>query len=133
MSNTNSPLQSGNSIRPGLSPRKNVAQNKCDSTPLFAEIAAQTIASSIKEVADSQHLSESSVVKICISRAKRDQLNLMQLIPQARFKLLQEFIFEMHTTSVKKLVMAAQGQFTEGEIRLVRYLIQQQDTTSWDF
>ena len=126
-------LQSGKSIHTGTSPKELLDQRKKQQKEQISAIIGDAFENSIAHAAHLFSLSETAVVKLCISRAKRDELNLSLLMNPEKQERIKEFILESHTSSIKKLLHLAQGTFSEGEIRLVRYLLQQQDTPSWDF
>ena len=126
-------LQSGAAISTGVSPQSLVRQRKSATQSQASDIAKATIESSIKQSMETFHISETSVVKLCISRAKRDNLDLSQLIDSEMFNAVESFITEAHTTSIKKLLQHNENHFTEGQIRLTRYLLQQQESDTWDY
>lgn len=125
-------LVSGDAVRGGESPRARLQQRKLQEKILAKEVAACAVEEGLVSTQEKYALSETAVAKICINRAKRDNLDLSSLIAIDRQNEIRQFIFEVHSTSVKKLLSAAEGRFTEGEVRLVRAIIQRQGNESWE-
>ena len=126
-------LTSGNNTHGGSSPRKELAKRKNAEKSIALEVASMAIAKGLKATQEQYHLSESAVVKFCINRAKRDNLDLSTLLPIDKQNELEELILETHTTSIKKLLMVAAGRFSEGELRLERAIMQRQESEQWEY
>jgi len=127
------PLQSGSAISQGVSPQQKLQERKQQEKNQAKEIAQFAVEHGVDSTITSYHLSESSVIKICILRAKRDQLDISHLLDVQKIEDSKAFIVQCHTTSIKKLLTLAKGAFSEGELRLSRYLLQNQQDASWDY
>jgi len=97
------------------------------------EIIAMAHNSTLSEIAKQHEISETAAAKILARVLKKEpSLTADMLIEPANVREIETLLLRCNTSSISRITKAADGRFTEAEIRIVKAQIEKNGVENWD-
>ena len=127
-------LTSGSDVRSGKGLHERKASRSAQSKELTSEVIVWAVANGL-ESASEQYLLSTAAISKYLARAikKKDSEYCAEtFLPSDKISELESFIRGGNTTSIKRMVEAGRGRFTEAEIRIVKADIESRGMENWE-
>ncbi len=100
---------------------------------IASDVVKRAVESNISTAAEEFNISEASVGKYLSREIKKNgELLAQDFICQERMGEIESFIRRGNSTSVKRMIIASEGRFTEAEIRIVKACIEKRGAETWE-
>ncbi len=133
--NLNELLISGANIQGGKGLHERKQDLNSDAKLITEDVITVATEEGIEEAADQFGLSLTAVSKYLARAIKKKDSDLCAetFIPSDKSNEIEAFIRGGNTTSIKRMVTAANRRFSEAEIRIVKADIESRGAESWDY
>lgn len=111
-------LSLGSPHKGGKSPLERKQERKSQREPKKQAIITSVKALGFKRTVDQMGVSDTSVAKVCAPLVRKGELNLFEISPDIPIAAVEEYIYAMNTSSIKRLV--AGNRYSEAVLRLVK-------------